>query len=71
MTIKNSLLIFYFILSLLDPAYGRGTLTSAYDAQQDAQAGGFDHIQGILDQTQFEELSSLTEIDRLARLEGK
>jgi len=55
-----------FFINLLKIGHCRGTVFEA-----EVKSEGFDHIQGILDQNQFQELSDLSENDRLHRLEGK
>ena len=47
---------------------GRGTVN--FEAEE-KKLEGLDHVQGILDKNQFDELSKLEEKDRMVRLEGK
>ena len=60
---------FFRNLFLINKALSRGTVNTVYDSKE-KRLEGLEHVQGILDKNQFDELSKLEENERMVRLEG-
>ena len=60
---------FFRNLFLINKVLSRGTVNTVYDSEE-KKLEGLEHVQGILDKNQFDELSKLEENERMVRLEG-
>ena len=60
---------FFKNIFLINKILSRGTVNTVFDSEE-KKPEGLEHVQGILDKNQFDELSKLEENERMVRLEG-